>query len=378
MGMKKAVSSLLSKLPYKYGRAPLQATFDPALGDAKAKLGVDPSTITIGDNQDIGYYGELSVGTPPQKLTVVYDTGSSTLWVPTKAAVASAGCTAQQLQQDPKHTYNHGGSSTYKKNCSVLSIQYGSGPVSGYFSEDTVTIGSNVLEGFTFGEVADVTGLGASWCGNKADGICGMAFAPLSDGLPPPMGTIVKSGLPENIFAFYLGHEEAGTLVIGGVDKSHYSGDFTTIPLSSDTYWQVELTGISAGSDSITPSVSAAIIDSGTSLLVGPTADVGKMMASLGATQGQGLYQIECAKLQGKNITFSLAQTSFVLSAEDITLQQQAGVCLLGVQGSDGVGPQWILGDVFMRRYYVKFDWCGSQVGIAEAKKAVMLTDVVV
>jgi len=175
-----------------------------------------------------------------------------------------------------------------------------------------------------------------------------------------------------------LGHEEAGTLVIGGVDKSHYSGDFTTIPLSSDTYWQVELTGISAGSDSITPSVSAAIIDSGTSLLVGPTADVGKMMASLGATQGQGLYQIECAKLQGKNITFSLAQTSFVLSAEDITLQQQAGVCLLGVQGSDGVGPQWILGDVFMRRYYVKFDWCGSQVGIAEAKKAVMLTDVVV
>jgi hypothetical protein len=323
-----------------------------------------PTPIVIHDYQNAQYYGPISVGTPGETVQVVYDTGSSNLWVPNKDCCGILS----------KHNfYHHDKSSTYKSNGTTFNIEYGSGPVSGFYSQDSVTLGGVQVDDYLFAEVNNVKGLGLGYTLGKFDGICGMAWDRISvDGVRTPVRALVESGkLPEPVFAFYLGNNADGELTIGGVDTAHYTGDFTYVPLSSEDYWSVKLDGLKLNGDAI-GSTTKAIVDSGTSLMAGPTEEVKAIATALnlGSVLGKE-YTVDCnAKY---SLTWSVGGQDWVLDQDDMVLSESNGQCIFGMLGLDvpaPAGPLWILGDVFMRKYYVKFDVGQKRMGFATAAKS--------
>lgn len=79
-------------------------------------------------------------------------------------------------------------------------------------------------------------------------------------------------------------------MTLGGRDSDKYTGNFTTVPVTEQTYWQVALdsvtvNGESAGDD--TPGQAA--IDTGTTVVLAPTAAAKEIMGSIPNTFGFSL-----------------------------------------------------------------------------------------
>ena len=79
------------------------------------------------------------------------DTGSSNLWVPSKS------CTSIACFLHSK--YDSSASNTYKKNGTKFEIQYGSGSMEGFVSNDLLTIGDLQIPKQDFAEATKEPGL---------------------------------------------------------------------------------------------------------------------------------------------------------------------------------------------------------------------------
>ena len=63
-----------------------------------------------------------------------------------------------------------------------------------------------------------------------------------------------------------------------------------------------------------------------------------------------------------------LGGREFSMSTDDLIVYRTDTWCLLGlrvVHFLPGDDPAWYLGDVFLRKYYVQFDWGQKRLGIA-------------
>ena len=191
-------------------------------------------TIPMTNYQDVQYYGPLCIGTPCQNFTLIFDTGSSNLWVPSSKCKSAGSCTRPNFFDKSK-------SATYKTLDDPFSITYGSGSVSGHFNQDSITLGNMTAKEVVFGEVDKEDGDSFKQ-GANFDGIIGLAFPSISENnVTPPLYYFFQQGLiKDTSFGFYLTrtpNKEGSEMTLGSADPSKYTGEFTIVNLIAEKWW---------------------------------------------------------------------------------------------------------------------------------------------
>ncbi|CAM8906701.1 unnamed protein product [Rhodiola kirilowii] len=283
----------------------------------------DPDAVPLRNFMDAQYYGQIGIGTPQQNFTVIFDTGSSNLWVPSSLCFFSLPCYFHSR-------YRSGSSITHTINGTSASIQYGSGQIFGFFSKDNVRVGNLVVTDQDFIEATNEPSL--AFLVARFDGILGLGFREISVGSAVPVWyNMFSQGLVrEPVFSFWLNRNaseaQGGQLVFGGVDPRHFRGKHTYVPVTRKGYWQFEMGDVLVQGRPIGDCDQGcqAIADSGTSLVTGPTDAINKINRAIGAS---GVAEQECASVVSQHGQTILELLSADAEVDPETICSQVGLC---------------------------------------------------
>lgn len=220
-----------------------------------------------------GYYLEVDIGTPPQKINVLIDTGSSNF-----AIAASA---------DPSVTYFFltNRSSTCKEIGTEVYVPYTQGNWIGILASDIVTTKSiNVTARCNIAFITESSNFfinGSNW-----QGILGLAYAEIARpdrSVIPFFDSLVKDTGIDNLFSLQLcglvyetadksDVEMGGTLTFGDTDPALHTGQLYYTPINKEWYYDVvivdvKVDGVSLQLDCKEYNFVKSIVDSGTTNL---------------------------------------------------------------------------------------------------------------
>lgn len=350
-------------------RLPLGRLWPPVLGRPHGEGIISESLRNFLDAQ---YYGNISIGTPPQTFRVVFDTGSSDLWVP------SARCPAESVACRAHDRYDCYGSETYAEHGRPFLISYGSGSVVGKISRDVVALGEYRVRNQYFGEAW--TMIGDLFISSKFDGVLGLGYPYIAmmPGLPLFDNMMEQGVVAQPLFSVYIKRDasssDGGEILFGAIDNDRYEGNLSYVPVSMKGYWQFDMDSVQVGyNNSFCRGGCQAIADTGTSAITGPVEEIRRLNDMIGATRSSyDLLGVDCESLRTlPKIAFIIGGKRYVLRPKDYILQWELDgekTCLSGFMGHDTKTSLWILGDVFLGRFYTVFDRGNDRLGFAKAR----------
>ncbi|GAB1315529.1 hypothetical protein MFIFM68171_05739 [Madurella fahalii] len=347
-------------------RSPVNALAGPA-----PKLRVRQNEIEI-ENQLTGtrYAVDIEVGTPPQQLTLILDTGSPDTWVnPTCDNVYQADDCESYPRFDPTE------SSSFNATRSSDILVYGIGNATIRYVRETLTIGSATIENQIIGMATESHSIPL--------GILGLSPHPRGENdYPYVLDTMRDQGLI-NSRAFSLDlrgvDNPNGALIFGGIDTGKYIGELAKLPMldqretprGADRYYvTMTAVGLTLSDGSVVRSEGIDVpvfLDSGSTFSHLPTPIYQAFAEAFGDAlyePSTGYYYLPCevANMEG-SVDFYFGDKAIRVSLNDFIWQVQ-GFCILGVLPDDS---EPILGDTFLRAAYVVFDQDNRNLHIAQA-----------
>ncbi|XP_017076086.2 phytepsin [Drosophila eugracilis] len=341
----------------KYGYTPLRTVNAVNVTSDSSKGTVVNEPLV--NSYETNFFGTISAGGQP--FTMQFDTGSSDIWVP------SSHCKFC-IKQCGNKFFQASKSKSFHSSGVPFSITYGSGSVQGIVASDNVGFGDLKIQSQGIGLV------NISDSCSVFDGIAGLAFSALSmtNSVPIFQQMIDQKLVEQPIFSFHLksGSTDGGSMILGGSNSSLYYGPLTYTNLTEVKYWtfQMDFIEVHGKSSRRCDTGCKAIMDTGTSLIVGPVIDVLYINKAIGAEHNAtyDLYIVDCSTIaQLPIIVFGIAGKEFYIKPQTYVIVYQ-DFCFSGFMDMRGL-TYWIIGDVFLRENYVEFDWARKRIGIAPA-----------
>nr|NP_001272487.1 pregnancy-associated glycoprotein-5 precursor [Capra hircus]AAF05744.1 pregnancy-associated glycoprotein-5 [Capra hircus] len=312
---------------------------------------------------DLLYLGKITIGTPPQEFQVLFDTGSSDLWVPSLLCNSST-CSKHVM-------FRHRLSSTYRLTNKTFTIFYGVGIIEGVVVHDTVRIGDLVSTDQTFGlSIAE-----SGFENITFDGILGLSYPKTSCfGAIPIFDKLKNQGaISEPVFAFYLSKDkqEGSVVMFGGVDHRYYKGELNWVPVIQAGAWSVHMNRISMKRYVIACSLGCqAFVDTGTSHIIGPRRLINNIQKLIGAKPRGSQYCVSCSAVNTlPSIIFTINSINYTVPGGAYIIKNPRGRCYTTFKENQWSPSTeiWILGDVFLRLYFSVFDRGHDRIGLARA-----------
>ncbi|CAG8038368.1 unnamed protein product [Penicillium salamii] len=386
--------------PYIFGNTMVQSgrsfTDKPVGGRARMQQVLQkksPGTDQVGQvgaddvQNDSMYLADIEIGTPAQKVSLDFDTGSADLWV------WSTKLPLDTLSQNKSHAiFDPAKSSTYQaQEGSVWKISYGDGSsASGLVGNDNVNIGGLVVKNQAI-EISDK--LSTQFAQGAGDGLLGLAFGNLNTVKPKAVSTpvenmISQSDIPKSaqLFTAKLGSwrdtdepdKGESFYTFGYVDQDTVKAaeveiHYTAID-NSQGFWMFDSVSATVNGKSISRPGNKAIADTGTTLaLVHDETCQAVYDAIEGAfydDDSQGwIFPSDTAADKLPVISFAVGDKSFVVQKEDLGFAPaKAGYLYGGIQ-SRGSMTMDVLGDTFLKAIYAVFDVGNLRFGAVQRKE---------